>query len=113
MTDFVGELSNFDWQNAKVFVRHATGFSMDALHVIAGVVLQFMLALLLRSSVARPLPLLLVLALELLNEANDFRVEIWPDLASQFGEAAKDIVMTMLLPTLIFLVARYRPKLIR
>ncbi len=113
MTDLLGSLSEVDWQEVKFFARHATGFSMDALHVIAGVMLHFLLAMLLRSSVARPLPLLLVLGFELLNEANDFRVEIWPDLSSQFGEAAKDILMTMLLPTLIFLIARYRPKLLR
>ena len=30
----------------------------------------------------------------------------------QFGEAAKDVVLTMFIPTLIFLVARRRPKLL-
>jgi hypothetical protein len=53
-----------------------------------------------------------LLALELVNEANDFRVEIWPDPGMQFGEAVKDIVLTMFIPTLIFLVARRHPKLL-
>ena len=35
-----------------------------------------------------------------INEANDFRVEIWPDPGMQFGEAAKDVVLTMFIPTL-------------
>ena len=99
-----------DWYQVKLFVEHSSGFSMDALHVIAGVVLQLGIAFLFKSSVARPLPLLAVLVFELLNEANDFRVEIWPDLGMQFGEAFKDLVLTMTLPTLLFLVARYRPK---
>ena len=105
-------LANFDWYQLKLFAEHSTGVSMDALHVILGVVLQLLVALLFRSSLARPMPLLAVLALELVNEANDFRVEVWPDPGMQFGEAAKDIVLTMFLPTLIFLVASRRPKLL-
>lgn len=101
-----------DWYQVKLFLEHASGFSMDALHVIVGVVLQLAFALLYRSSVARPWPLLSVLALELVNEASDFRVEIWPQPGMQFGESAKDVILTMVLPTLIFLVARYRPKLL-
>ena len=101
-----------DWYQMKLLVQHASGFSMDALHVVTGAVLLFVIAALLRSSVARPLPLVLVLVLEILNEANDFRVEIWPDPGMQFGEAAKDVVLTMFIPTLIFLVARRRPELL-
>ena len=103
-------LRGLDWYQLKLFAAHSTGVSMDALHVVVGVLLQLLIAL--RSSVARPLPLLAVLALAVVNEANDFRVEIWPDPGMQFGESAKDIVLTMFIPTLIFLVARRRPKLL-
>lgn len=105
-------LGGLDWYQLKLFAAHSTGVSMDALHVVVGVLLQLLIALLFRSSVARPLPLLAVLALAVVNEANDFRVEIWPDPGMQFGESAKDIVLTMFIPTLIFLVARRRPKLL-
>jgi hypothetical protein len=105
-------LRGFDWYQLKLFAEHSTGISMDALHVIVGVALQLLIAGLFKSSVARPMPLIAVLAFELLNEANDFRVEIWPDPGMQFGEAFKDVVLTMFLPTLIFLVARRRPKLL-
>lgn len=101
-----------DWYQLKLFVQHASGFSMDALHVIAGVVLQLAIAFVCRSSVARPLPLLAVLGLELVNEASDFRVERWPDPAMQFGESAKDVILTLLVPALLFLIARRRPKLL-
>lgn len=101
-----------DWYQVKLFLEHASGFSMDALHVIVGVLLQLGIAVLFRSSVARPLPLLSVLALELVNEASDFRVETWPQPGMQFGESAKDVIMTMAIPTLIFLIARCRPKLL-
>ena len=102
----------FDWYQLKLFVQHASGFSMDAMHVVAGVILHLAIAALLKSSLARPLPLLLVLAVEIVNEATDFRVEIWPDPGMQIGEAVKDVVLTVIIPTVIFLVARYRPKLL-
>ena len=101
-----------DWYQVKLFLERASGFSMDALHVIVGVLLQLAIAALFRTSVARLLPLLAVLALELVNEMSDFRVEIWPQPGMQFGESAKDIILTMALPTLLFLVARFRPKLL-
>ena len=102
-----------DWFQVKLFVTHATGFSMDALHVVVGVLLQLVFALILRSSVARPLPLLLVVALELLNEGSDFAVERWPDFGMQLGESAKDALLTLALPIVLFLVARRAPKLFR
>lgn len=105
-------LGGLDWYQLKLFAAHSTGVSMDALHLVVGVLLQLLIALLFRSSVARPLPLLAVLALAVVNEANDFRVEIWPDPGMQFGESAKDIVLTMFIPTLIFLVERRRPRLL-
>jgi hypothetical protein len=85
-----------DWYQVKLFVQHASGFGMDALHVIAGTLLLFAVALLLRTTVARPLPLLIVLLVGVINEASDFRLEIWPQLEA----------------TLIFLIARYRPRLV-
>ncbi len=100
-----------DWYQVKLFIQHATGFSMDALHVIAGVILLFAIATLLRTTVARPQPLLILLIIELANEASDFAVDIWPQIAIQAGEAVKDLILTMVVPTLIFLAARYRPPL--
>ena len=101
-----------DWYQVKLFFQHASGMSMDALHVIAGVVLLFAVALVLRTSVARPLPLVTVVFAATLNEASDFRAEIWPEFGMQAGEAMKDLLLTLAVPALIFLVARYRPKLL-
>ena len=101
-----------DWYQLKLFAQHASGISMDALHVIVGILLQLLAALLFRTSVARPLPLLAVLAFALLNEANDFWVEVWPDPGMQFGEAVKDIGLTLFVPVLVFFVARRRPRLL-
>ena len=107
------DLSVSSWYQFKLFLEHSAGFSMDALHVIAGVLIQLAVAALFRTTVARPLPLIVVFLLELLNEWNDLRVEQWPDAGMQYGEGAKDLLLTMLLPVLLFLVARNRPKLIR
>lgn len=102
-----------EWYQLKLFAHHATGWSMDALHVVAGVLLQMLFATLLRSSLRRPLPLLLVVGFALLNEANDLLLEEWPQAAMQWGESAKDLLLTLLLPTCLYLAARHRPKLLR
>jgi len=101
------------WYQAKLFVQHATGWSMDALHVVLGVLLQFLAAWLLKSSISRPLPLLIVLLAALLNEWSDLSLEEWPDLAVQYGESVKDVVLTMLLPVLLYWLARRRAAILR
>jgi len=85
---------------------------MDSLHVLAGVTLQLAAAAVLRTNVVNGRPWLLVLAFELANEANDLLVEQWPDSRMQWGEGGKDVILTMLLPTLIMMVARHRSSLL-
>lgn len=102
-----------DWIEAKAFVEAASGISHDALHVILGVAVQLLAAALLRSSLAGVGPWLVVLALELVNEWNDLAVEQWPSPGQQWGESAKDLALTMVLPTLLLLIARWRPGLFR
>ena len=106
-------LSANDWYQVKLFLEHVSGYDMETIHAVIGVVLQLLFAWLFKSSVGRPFPLLAVLVLELINEAADFTVDIWPMPGMQYGETAKDIILTMFLPTLIFLVARRRPQLLR
>ena len=101
-----------EWYRLKLFLSYATSLSMDALHIVAGVVALFLFARLFRRTIADVRPWLAVLLFELLNEWSDLRFEEWPEPASQYGEAAKDILLTMILPTLLLLVARYRPRLI-
>jgi hypothetical protein len=101
-----------DWYQLKLFAEHALGISMDSLHVIIGVIIQFGAAMALRTQVTRWRPWLIVLAVELANEWADLHVEKWPDLAMQYGEGAKDILLTMLLPTLILAAGRLRPALL-
>lgn len=100
-----------DWIAAKTFVEHAFGVSNDALHVIAGVCLQLLFASLLRVSASSLWPWLILLVIEAANEWNDFQIEVWPVAAMQWGEAAKDVLLTMALPTMMLLVVRYVPHL--
>ena len=99
------------WHQAKLFVEHVSNIDHDAIHVMAGAVLQLLVALLTRRSVASWLPWLAVLALAVANEAADQWIELWPDRGMQQGEAGKDIVLTMAVPTLLLLAARTRPQL--
>jgi len=99
------------WYEAKMFIEHASLFSSDALHVIVGVVVWILAALLLRRRLTDWLPLLVLAALLLLNEATDLWVERWPDPAMQYGESTKDVLLTLALPALLMAVARLRPGL--
>ena len=99
------------WYQVKLLLEHATGISMDALHVLVGVLLQLLFAALFRLPLRSWRPWLFVLALLLLNEAGDLWVERWPEPAMQYGEGLKDALLTMLLPTLLTLLARNQPAL--
>ena len=100
-----------EWFAFKSFTKHATDISHDALHVIAGPAIQLAAAALLRGSLRDLRPWLVVLAFEMVNEWNDLRVDRWPNLAEQLGEGAKDIALTMALPALLLVVARWWPGL--
>ncbi|MGE8140445.1 hypothetical protein ACQKOE_00560 [Novosphingobium sp. NPDC080210] len=102
-----------DWIEAKAFLERFTGVSHDALHVIVGVAVQLVLAALFRTSIARFWPWAVVLLAELANEWNDLRIERWPNLGEQLGEGAKDLALTMLLPTVLLLAVRFCPRLFR
>ncbi len=101
------------WYQAKAFIAHATSFSFDSLHVVAGVLLQIITALILRTSIQDFRPWLVVFVLEFVNELNDYSVEVWPDRAMQIGEGAKDIFLTILLPTVLLVISRMCPRLLQ
>jgi hypothetical protein len=97
------------WYRLKLFIEHVSGISMDALHILVGFFLFVLAARLLKRPLGSFLPLVALLLVELANEAYDLRVELWPNLATQLGEGAKDILLTMILPTAVFVIARCRP----
>lgn len=100
------------WYQVKLFIEHSSAFSPDALHVFAGVAIQLLTAAVLRRPVSRWAPWLVVLVAIIVNEAIDLWVERWPQPGMQYGEGAKDVLLTMILPTMLLLVARLRPRLL-
>jgi len=99
------------WYEAKMFIEHASAVSSDALHVLVGTLVWILAAIILRRNLSTLIPWTLVLGLTLSNEVVDLWIERWPDLAMQYGESAKDIVLTMTLPTVLLLLARTQPGL--
>jgi hypothetical protein len=103
-------MSFLGWYQLKLFIEHASGISMDALHILVGFILFLLAARLLKTGARSLWPWLALLLLELGNEAYDLHVELWPNLGSQLGEGAKDILLTMALPTVILVATRWRPQ---
>jgi ABC-type branched-subunit amino acid transport system permease subunit len=101
------------WHQAKLFLEHLVAISNDALHVIIGVVVQLVIALVLKWSVSSVRPVLVVLALAAWNEIVDLWTERWPEPGMQYGECAKDVAVTILLPLVLMFAARLRPELFR
>ena len=100
-----------DWYSAKIFIEHSVAVSTDSLHVLAGVALQLVVAIVARRPLTSWLPWNCVLVALLFNEAVDLWAERWPSLAMQFGEGAKDVLLTMLLPSLLMMALRKLPRL--
>lgn len=99
------------FSDSKTLIEYGIGFHNDALHVFVGAGLQIGFAMLLRRSVGDWLPWILVLVLELANEAHDVFYEVWPEPSMQAGEGLKDFLLTMLLPTVLLLLVRWKPGL--
>jgi hypothetical protein len=99
------------WYETKMFIEHASIVTSDALHVIVGVLIWILIAMLLRRPLTDWLPLLLLAVLLIFNETVDLWVERWPDAAMQYGESAKDVLLTLTLPLVLMVLARTRPRL--
>jgi hypothetical protein len=100
------------WHQGKLFVEHAVAVSNDALHMAMGVLVWLGLAVVAKRPVSSWLPWTGLLIVLLWNEAVDLYIEQWPDPGQQYGEGARDLVLTLFVPTLILIVARYRPQLL-
>lgn len=99
------------WYQTKMFIEHAGMMSSDALHVIIGVLVWVATAMVIRRPLTDWRPLTVLALLLILNEGVDFWVERWPDPAMQFGESAKDVLLTLILPLVLIALARSRPAL--
>jgi hypothetical protein len=102
-----------DWHQVKEWLEHATGLNMDALHIYFGLAILVGAALVLRKPLRSPIPWLVLLALELANEYNDWTYDIWSgsDRAIQAAEGVRDIWNTMAIPTFLLVASRFLPGL--
>lgn len=100
-----------DWHDYKQWLSAASGLDMDSLHVHIGVLAQVAVAVLLRRRLSSLWPWLAVAAAVLANEVYDFHYDVWPTREEQFLESVKDVWNTMLLPTVLMLLARLAPGL--
>ena len=101
------------WHQGKLFIEHVISISHDSLHLIVGVFVWLAIGLVTRRALTGWMPWMWTFAFILWNETIDLWMERWPDPGMQFGEGAKDLALTMLLPTIIMFTARARPDLFR
>jgi hypothetical protein len=101
------------WHQGKLFIEHAIAIGHDTLHVIVGVLLWLVFGLIMRRPLSSWLPWLWLLAVILWNETVDLWVEQWPNPGQQYGEGAKDLLLTMIVPTVLMFAVRLRPDLFR
>jgi hypothetical protein len=99
------------WVEIKDVLEHYSGLHRDALHIYFAAVIQILAAAVSRRGLRHPLPWLFVLLLAIANEIfdvySDGKREAW-----EVTAALHDLWNTMLMPTLLFMVARFAPGLV-
>src|SRR5690606_26627609 len=109
---FPSRVSSMDWVQFKDYLSQVTDLSQDALHIYAAILIQISAAFVSRRSLAHPLPWLCVAVVLAVNEGLDLaqpgkRIEEWQVLGG-----LQDLWNTLLLPTVLLLVARHAPQFI-
>jgi cell shape-determining protein MreD len=96
-----------DYPQAKILLAEITGLHKDALHVHAALLLYLLAALLFRrQGLGSPRPWLTVMAFALANEGFDLWHQEVHGEPGRWRESVKDLLNTMLWPSLLLLAAR-------
>jgi hypothetical protein len=96
------------FQHGKFVVMSLTGLAKDALHIYVALIVFFGSCVLFRWKARDWKPWLLVLLAALAGEVMDLRDQAeFYHVAFKWGESVKDIVNTLMVPTMILLAARY------
>ncbi len=100
------------WFELKNWLELSTGLDRDSLHIYAGVGVQLAGAFLFRRSLASPIPWIFVAAVALVNEYYDYAQipGTSPGPHIYYDEAVRDIWSTLLLPSVLLVIARFRPN---
>ena len=96
-----------EFGSIKMAIGDATGLADDALHIYVALLLYFGSALLLRWRLHEIKPWLLVLAATIANEVWDYYAILREDDPVSWTNHFKDLWNTMLVPTVLLLLARY------
>ena len=101
-----------NWFELKNWLELSTGLDRDSLHIYAGVAVQLSVAFFLRRSLASPVPWFFVAAVTLANEYYDYSFVPEGSLGNRiyYDEAIRDIWNTLLLPSVLLLIARFWPN---
>lgn len=100
------------YESAKLWLVATTDISKDALHLYFALAIQLAAAQFFRLRLASAGPLAILAVLEFGNEWIDYRhyhaagVDPWSGWAP---DTTRDVINTLLLPLVLFLLARYRP----
>ena len=97
--------------DTKELLEAWSQISPETWHVLIGVLIQLAVAALVRRGIGSFIPWGVVLALELANEINDIFFRYWEVRPYAVAENAMDAVLTMILPTLLFILARAKPRI--
>ena len=95
-----------EWQTWKTALEDHLHLSRDAMHVHASVLIFLIACLVLNARPRDWRPWLVVLTVQLVNEAFDARAMILDDGVIYIWASVKDTVNTMILPTIFLVVAR-------
>ena len=82
-----------------------------AWHILIGVLAQLVIAAFVRRGIASFIPWGVVLAAETVNEVNDIYFRYWDERPYAVSENVTDAVLTMILPTILLVLARVRPQI--
>lgn len=100
-----------DWQQIKETIAVWTDLERDALHIYAALLVQVASAWVLGRRLAHGLPWACVLALAVANELLDMKggdpIERW-----ELDAGLHDLWNTMVLPTMLLMLARFAPRLV-
>jgi hypothetical protein len=101
-----------NWFELKNWLELSTGLDRDSLHIYAGVAVQLAVAVLFRRSLASLIPWMFVAAVAVANEYYDYSFVPEALLGNQkyYDEAIRDIWNTLLLPSVLLLIARFWPN---
>ena len=101
------------WHEGKLLIENSVPVSHDSLHIIFGTFVWILFAVGLRRPLSSWRPWLWAFAVILWNETVDLWTETWPDRATQYAQGVKDLLLTMLVPTVLMFAMRYRPQMFR